>query len=168
MTRVLFTHSYSMTQVRALCELGEYPRHHLWGADALERAGFDVRYGFFGRYRRTLRRLSESLGGRLGDIEQEAAMWRAARGHTVVYAAEANVVRGLTALRRAGWRVPVVAIVHGGGRWAAGLDVAVCLTSRMREHLVRDLGRDPALTPLVPWGPDLTFGLYRSTGDDLV
>src|SRR5215210_1184547 len=104
MTRVLFTHSYSMTQVRALCELGEYPRHHLWGADALERAGFDVRYGFFGGYRRTLRRLSESLGGRLGDIEQEAEMWRAARGHTVVYAAEANVVRGLTALPRAGRR----------------------------------------------------------------
>ena len=35
--KVLFTHSYSVSHARMLCERGEFPRQHLFGADRLER-----------------------------------------------------------------------------------------------------------------------------------
>jgi len=168
MTRVLFTHRYSMEMIRRLCAGDGFPRHHLWGADALERAGFAVEYGFFGQNRRSLTHLSWRLGNRFGDLEQQAAIVRRARADTVVYAGEASLLGGLAQLRRAGWRVPLVAVVHRAGRWVAGLDVAVCVSARMRDHLVRSHGRDPALTPVAPWGPDLGFPGYTPTGEELV
>jgi glycosyltransferase involved in cell wall biosynthesis len=175
MTRVLFTHRYSMAEIRGACASGAYPRQHLWGADALERAGLAVEYGFFGAQRRAAAALSWRLGGRLGDLDEEAALWRRARaddgggGGAVVYAGEATQVRGLAGLRRAGWRVPVVGVVHSRpAAWMTRLDVAVCLSSRVRAHLVDVHGRDPATTPLAPWGPDLGFAGYTATGDELI
>jgi glycosyltransferase involved in cell wall biosynthesis len=169
MTRVLFTHRYSMAEIRRACAAGDYPRQHLWGADALERAGFDVEYGFFGGRRRALAALSWRLGDRLGDIEEEAAMWRRAGRDTVVYAAEATLARGLAGLRAAGSRVPVVGVVHSRpAAWMRRLDVAVCLSSRVRAELVDVHGRDPETTPLADWGPDLAFARYTPTGEELV
>ena len=168
MTRVLFTHRYPMAMIRQLCEDGEYPRQHLWGADALERAGFEVEYGFFGHDRRWLRHLSWRLGDRLGDLEQQAAILRRTGQDAVVYAGEATMLAGLATLRRRGWRVPVVAVAHGPARAARGLDVALCLSSRTRDGLVRDHGRDPGRTPVARWGPDLGFAGYTPTGDDVV
>jgi glycosyltransferase involved in cell wall biosynthesis len=167
-TRVFFTHRYSMEQVKSLCASGEFPRHHLWGADALERAGDDVQYGFFGQSRRTLRHVSWRLGDRLGDIEQEAVIWRRARRGDVIYAGEASLLRGLAQLRRARCAAPLVAVVHSAGPWISGIDVAVCLSSRMRSHLVSSYGRDPAVTPLASWGPDLDFPRYTATGEEVI
>jgi hypothetical protein len=169
MTRVLFTHRYSMAEIRQACAAGDYPRQHLWGADALERAGFGVEYGFFGARRRALTALSWRLRDRLGDIEQEAALWRRAGEDAVVYAGEATLARGLAALRRAGWRVPIVAVVHSRpAAWMRHLDVAVCLSDRVRSELVELHGRDPTTTPLAAWGPDLAFERYLPTGDELL
>jgi len=167
-TRVLFTHRYPMRELREACAAGSYPRHHLWGADGLEAAGFRVAYGPFGRRRRLLTHLSWRLGDRLGDLEQEAAIWARAGGDAVVYAGEATLVRGLAALRRVGWGVPLVAVVHSGvGPWTRALDVALCLSSGVRAQLLA-LGRDPATTPLAAWGPDLAYRKYTSTGEELV
>ena len=164
-TRVEFTHRYPMSMVRDLCAVGTFPRHHLWGADALEAAGFAVEYGLFGRDRRALRALSFRLGDRFGDLEQQVAMARRADADTVLYAGEATVLRGLLAART---RLPTVAVVHRAAPWVARLDVAVCLSSRVRDALVARHGRDPARTPLAAWGPDLAFAGYAATGDDLV
>jgi glycosyltransferase involved in cell wall biosynthesis len=169
LTRVFFTHRHSMAEIRRACAEGSHPYHHLWGADALERAGFDVRYGRFARGRRALAHLSWRLGGRLGDIEEEAALARLARGDAIVYAGEATIVSGLARLRRRGCGAPLVAVVHSRpGPWTSGLDVAVCLSDAMRARLIERYGRDPARTPLVAWGPDLKFSLYAPTGDDLI
>src|SRR5688572_18023681 len=168
MTRVLFTHGYPMEVVRDLCAKGEFPRQHLWGADALERAGFVVEYGFFGQYRRVFNYLTWRLGNRLGDLEQQAVILRRAGDDTVVYAGSASLLRGLVKLRRAGWHVPLVGVVHGADQWATGLDVAVCLSASVRDRLVRSYGRDPALTPLASWGPDLNFPGYTPTGEEVV
>jgi glycosyltransferase involved in cell wall biosynthesis len=48
------------------------------------------------------------------------------------------------------------------------LDVAVCLSSRLRAELIEVHGRDPATTPLATWGPDLEFERYVPTGDELI
>jgi glycosyltransferase involved in cell wall biosynthesis len=163
MTRVLFTHRYSMAYIRRLHAEGAYPSHHLWGADALERAGFDVEYGFLGRHRRALTALSWRLGNRLGDIEEQAAALRRAGPGTVLYAGEATLVRGLARIRR----MPLVAVVHAApGSWAARLDIAICLSSRTREDLIDRYGRDPDRTPLAAWGPDLDFGGYTGATDE--
>jgi hypothetical protein len=170
MTRVLFTHRYSMQLMRRATAEGGYPRHHLWGADALEAAGHSVEYGPFGSGRHALTRLSWALGGRLGDVEQAAAIAARARGgDTVVYSGEATLVRGLALARRAGWPVRVVAIVHSAvAAWMTGLDVAVCLSSHLRDELVDVHGRDPATTPVAPWGPDLGYERYTATGSELI
>ena len=168
MTRVLLTHRYSMAVVRDLCTAGEMPAQHLWGAPALERAGFEVQLGLFGRDRLALKRLSWRLGNRLGDIEQQAALARRAGRDSVIYSGEASVLRGLVQLRRAGWRVPLVGVVHEPAAWMAGLDVAVCLSSRTRAQLIERHGRDPERTPVAPWGPDLQFPGYTPDGEELV
>jgi glycosyltransferase involved in cell wall biosynthesis len=69
-------------------EKGLYPRSHLWGADALQRAGHDVVIvpsegaGWFAGL---LRRLSRLTRHRLGDLEQEWLLLRHLRGADVVY-----------------------------------------------------------------------------------
>jgi glycosyltransferase involved in cell wall biosynthesis len=163
-TRVLFTHRYSMRVVERAVAEGSYPAHHLWGADGLRAAGYDVELGSFGGGRQAFSALSFRLGNRLGDVEQEAAMLRLARDGAVVVAGEAELVRGLTVVGFG----PLVGVVHSRvAAWMKRLDVAVCLSSRLRDELVK-LGRDPATTPVAAWGPELTYERYRSTGDDLV
>ncbi len=158
MARVLFTHRYPMRDVRVHCEAGELPRHHLWGADALEAAGFDVEYGFFGRDRRLPKHVSWRLGDRLGDLEQQWVMARRADRDTVIFAGEASLVRGLSRLPR---RPPIVAVVHRAAPWARRLDVAICLSARVRDAVRAD-------AVLAPWGPDLGFAGYAPTGEELV
>jgi glycosyltransferase involved in cell wall biosynthesis len=64
--------------------------------------------------------------------------------------------------------VPLVGIVHSRpAAWMRRLDVALCLSSRLRDRLVAH-GRDPATTPVASWGPDLAYERYTPTGDDLV
>jgi hypothetical protein len=167
-TRVLFTHRYSMAVIRHLCETGGYPRQHLWGADALERAGYGVVYGTFGRGRRVLSGLSYRLGDRLGDLEQQAAMLRRARESDLIYAGEASMLAGLVRLRRRGRGVPLVAVAHRADAAAAGLDVAICLSTRIRDELVGRHGRDLETTPVAAWGPDLAFPGYAAGTDELV
>ena len=164
MARVLFTHRYSMRLIERAVAEGSYPAHHLWGADGLRAAGHEVTLGQFGVGRRTLTHLSWRLGNRLGDIEQGAILARRARGGAVVFAGEAELARGLSLLGR----VPLVGTVHGyTGAWMRRLDVALCLSSQMRDELVA-LGRDPATTPVAAWGPELGYERYSATGDDLV
>jgi glycosyltransferase involved in cell wall biosynthesis len=161
--RVLFTHRYSMRQVERAIEEGSYPAHHLWGADALRAAGHAVELGRFGSGRRSLTALSWRLR-RVGDLEQEAVLGWRARGGAVVFAGEAEIVRGLAALGR--W--PLVGVVHSRAEaWMRRLDVALCLSSRVRDRLLA-LGCDPVTTRVAAWGPDLTYQHYTPTGDDLV
>jgi glycosyltransferase involved in cell wall biosynthesis len=166
--RVLVTHQYSMTQVRDSVAAGLHPAQHLWGTDALADAGFDVVYGPFGRDRRVLRSLTWRSGGRLGDLEQQAVIWRRCTAGSVVLAGEARMVRGLAALRRLGLGAPVVGIVHNAEPWMRALDVAVCISPPVRDALVGEHGRTPATTPLAPWGPDLGYERYRPAGEELV
>jgi glycosyltransferase involved in cell wall biosynthesis len=166
--RVLFTHQYSMAEVRGSVERGAHPAQHLWGTDALADGGFELVYGPFGHDRRLLRSLSWRSGGRLGDIEQQAVMLRRATARSVVVSGEATIVRGLAALRRLGIGAPVVGVVHNAEAWMRHLDVAVCLSKPLRDTLVDEHGRDPGSTLVAPWGPDLAYDGYVPTGDELV
>jgi glycosyltransferase involved in cell wall biosynthesis len=173
--RVAFLNNYSTVQARARWQAGTYPSQHLWGADRLEAAGVDVRYIDLGQSPR-LARLGRRLGGRLGDLSMQRDA-RAVRDRTtVVYAADAASARGLAMMRAAALSAtPVAVVVHhpfpkGGGAKLvmSGSALVVCLSSRVRDQLVADFGRDADRTPVLPWGPDLDYSGYRSTGDDFV
>jgi glycosyltransferase involved in cell wall biosynthesis len=146
-TRVLVTHNMVMRDVRWLVTHGEYPRQHLWGADALEAAGHEVEYGPFG----------PPLEARGARLRQQAAMLR--RGG-IVLAGEAAMARELARLGR-----PVVGVLHDVGaglpHWVRRLRLAVCLSRRARDAIAAVGGRPL----LLPWGPDLRFAGYARDGD---
>lgn len=155
-----------MTEVRELCAAELYPRQHLWGADALERAGHKVVWGPFGGDER-LARLTRLTRGKLGYLEQEVALAGLADRATLIYSGDQNLTRGLAYLRRH----RLVSIFHSIGRpsvasaWVRGVNIALCLSRRTRDVLVHDYGRDPARTHAVRWGPDLTYPGYARVGD---
>ena len=88
-------------------------RAHLWGADALEAAGFDVRPVRSqgpGAWLGFLRWLSRATGGRLGDLAADFLVLRSAHRNEIVYVAAGQLlftplaVRcGLRRLRLVGW-----------------------------------------------------------------
>jgi glycosyltransferase involved in cell wall biosynthesis len=170
--RVLFTHTYSMSEVRALVEAGRYPRQHLWGADALERVGHDVEYGPFGHNAR-LARLTRLTRGKFGYLDEERAIAR--RRPDVVYSGDQNLTRGLAYKRRAGrLDACLMSVFHSIGRrslassWVRGVDVALCLSARTRDLLVSEYERDVERTHAVRWGPDLAYYSPRSGGEGVI
>ena len=170
--KVYFTHAYSMSEVRRLCERGEYPRQHLWAADALEAAGHEVVWGPFGGDPR-LMRLTELTRGKLGYLDQQWALRRP--GDALVYSGDQNLTRGLAYLRRARqFRAPLMSVFHSvdasgvASGWVRGVDVALCLSQRTRDVLVHEYGREPARTHVVRWGPDLAYRGYAPGPFELV
>jgi hypothetical protein len=152
--RAVVLHSYSLEQA----EREGLPGQHLWGADALRAAGWDVELGFLGARRRALGHLSWRLGGRAGDLEEEAlALVRRA---DVVVAGEAGLVRGLAALPRR-LRPPLVGVVHAPAPWVRRLDVALCLSGWVRDRV-----GDARNARVVPWGPDLAHPGYAGAVDE--
>src|SRR3954469_2153177 len=145
-----------MTEVRRLVERGAYPRHHLWGADALAAAVHDVEWGPFGGDERLVR-LTRLTRGKLGSLDQEWAM-RAAR-NALIYSGDQNLTRGLAYLP--GYRL--ASIFHsigpprGASGWVRRIATALCLSRRTREVLIHASRRDPKRTATVRWGPDLAF-----------
>jgi glycosyltransferase involved in cell wall biosynthesis len=156
--RVVFTNNYPMDVARRLCAERRYPRQHLYGTHVLEASGVPVEFAPFS-YAPASYRLSARLGWRLGDLHQEAAVLRSPA--TVAYAGEPHHVAGLARLPRA-FRKPLVAVVHqetGGA--LGGVDVAVCLSTKVRDAL-RAAGHRDAVW--APWGPDLDLPAYTPTG----
>lgn len=162
----MFTNNYPMDVARRLAAERRYPRQHLYGSHVLAAAGVDVEFAPFS-YDAPLYRLSARARWKLGDLYQEAAVLR--RRGAVTYAGEPHAVAGLSRLRRLGlWRHPIVAVVHQevprGSGLLAGVDVAVCLSKRVRDGLVA-AGREAVWAP---WGPDLDLPAYTPTGADYV
>lgn len=173
--RVDFVNNYSMTRARDLWQAGVYPGQHLWGVDALDAGGVDVRYVPFGAHPALV---SASARGNflVGDLSQQRDLWSTRHADGVVYAADQTSLKGLAMLRRARfWHRPMVVVVHhpirptGSAAVAIrGVDRAICLSSAVAGGLTSRLGRGEAAAPVLPWGPDLRFAGYRASGDDLV
>jgi glycosyltransferase involved in cell wall biosynthesis len=174
--RVLFLNNYSMDRARAAVNAGTYPRHHLWGADSLQHAGIHVDYVTFAKHRR-LHALSGKLSWHFGDLSQQLSVARSFHAGTVVYTGnESQTLSTLAVLRRFGcWRAPTAGIFHSfvepgslKGTELRGYDVAISIVPAVQHHLITVHKRDPETAPLLPWGPDLRYAGYTSTGDDFV
>lgn len=160
--KVVFANNYSMTRAFADVARGRYPAQHLYGADALARAGWDLAVAPFSDR-------SDALAKRLryvaGDLGQEAYI---VRSRSLAYAGEPNSLALLAYLR--GLRVrrrPLVTVLHSVPRRTArtalqlrGYDRVICLSSYVRESLLDTFGLDPDRVSWAPWGPALDFAGY--------
>ena len=169
-TRVVFANNYSMSKAFRDVAAGVYPSQHLYGADALADAGYDVVVAPF-RETGALAALSRRLRYRLGDLGQEA---RALRG--VTYSGEPNSLAGVAYLRAARVRrSSMVTVLHTVPRRTArtaallrGYDAIVCLSSYVRSALLDRFPLDPARVRWAAWGPALDFPGYVPVAGDAV
>ena len=167
--RVVFANNYSMEKAFRDVERGVYPRQHLYGADALARAGWDVDVAPFrdtGPAATVTRRLRYAAG----DLTQQAYV---VRRRAAAYAGEPNSLallayaRGVRLRRR-----PLVAVVHTVPRCTArtalllrGYDRVLCLSTYVRGELADRFGVEATFAP---WGPALDFPGYVPTAGDAV
>src|SRR5688500_9208658 len=125
---------------------GGYPRQHLYGADAIARAGWDVAVAPFSARSEALAR---RLRYRVGDLGQEAYVLRA---RAAAYSGEPNSLAGVAYLR--GLRLrrrPLVTVLHTVPRRTArtalllrGYDRVICLSTYVRDALLAAFDLDPA------------------------
>ncbi len=166
--RVFFANNYPVRVALQAWREGTYPAQHLWGATALEAAGYEVVYSNFGGGQSALERASRRLRGRVGNLAQEA---EALRSHADVYLVADPRSLHLLAQRR--YVAPIVAAVHptvpsehlstykAVGRYREVL----CHSRHVYEQVLRIPGRSAHNTSLVPWGPDLLFPGYATHED---
>lgn len=158
-TRVVFANNYSMTKAFRDVAAGVYPAQHLYGADALAAAGWDVAVAPFTERSDALARKARY---RLGDPAQQVF---ALRSRAMTYSGEPNslavlaYLRGLRVRRRA-----MVTVLHTVPRRTArttlllkGYDVILCLSTHVRRELRERFGIEAVF---VPWGPALDFPGY--------
>ena len=162
---VYFANSYQMRVVHRLWRDGRFPENHLWGATALEAAGYDVRYSAFGANSSALERLSKLIKFRAGNLAQavEAVRSRA----DVLYAGDPRCLKLFGLVRH---MPPVVALMHPvapapssrlARRAAARYQEVICLSRHVYDQVLQIPGRTPGNTSVLPWGPDLDFSGYR-------
>ena len=159
MARVSFANNYSMAKAFRDVAAGVYPAQHLYGADALANAGWDVRVAPFSERSDRLARL---LRYRLGDpLQQTFAM----RTRAVAYSGDPNSLAALAYLRGLHLHFrPMVAVVHTVPRRTVrttrllrGYDRVICLSTYVRDALRETFGIEARFAP---WGPDLEFKGY--------
>jgi glycosyltransferase involved in cell wall biosynthesis len=180
--RVLVANNYPLEPGIEGAMRGTYPRAHVWGVDALARDGFEVVLASGGAQGRWLpvhdwlTPLTQRFVWRIGDIEQELFVMSRARRTTIVYAADQVSLRGLSLLRAAHlFPAPIVTVVHHpieltqtNRSVVNGIDIALCLSRRVRGQLIRDFGRPPSTTLFAPWGPDLSAPFYSARAERFV
>jgi glycosyltransferase involved in cell wall biosynthesis len=160
-----------MADARAGCAAGVYPRQHLFGTDHLDGVAEVVDLAPSGR----TGRLHRWIAPRFGDIRQQWQMLRGRRRGDILLSGDFRTLGALLLLRRARMvRTSIVVIAHDApaGRIDAaclrGADAVICLSTFLARTLTTQLGIPADRVHAAPWGPDLTFAGYRSTGSDHV
>ena len=177
--KAIFSNNYSLALAHQRWDSGSYPVQHLYGAQALRAAGWDVRYAEHRRSDERSRLLSRLPSSGLDRGQLARLLLGAGPGAgpgDVDIAAEPFHVLALALARTARLRRrPLVAVIHHlppdrphFRAMLRGIDVAVCLSQQVQRRLVAEYGRAPSRTLWAPWGPDLGFAGYASTGEQFV
>jgi hypothetical protein len=177
MARLLVLNNYDLRRVEGEVARGDKPAHHLFGLDALRRAGWDVETVGPADGPSLLRRLDAGLRRvrwpiPLGRLGAQARVWRRARGASVIFAPCQTEAQTLAYLRALGLvRTRLITLAHhpldrgrlAGPRTAflrwqlAGTDAFPALAREVAEA-IRGLARRPAsFAPTMAWGPDLAY-----------
>lgn len=167
MIRLLFANNYDMDRARAGWRRGTYPAHHLFGTAYLDVPFevIDLRY----REDDLPARMTRRLRGTLGDVGVQLRAVGRLRRRSIIYAAQAQELTMVAALRRLGLiRAPVVGVFHGvpaGSRLnqfpLGGFDHVIAL-SQMTCRMLTDAGVPRDRVSTLAWGPDLAFPGFAS------
>ena len=174
MARICALNNYPLRKMWESSERGSTPRQHLWGVDALAAAGHVVDIApFHEAYERNPLDLVSSRSRRvLGHLDQEAYALRRMASIDALYCADQTGLAGLALARPLLPAARFVSVVHHPvrsavrRRAAAQHDMLVCLSESLASELARELPRRRARIVHLPWGPDLSWPLYRSQGDE--
>lgn len=171
--RILCLNNYPLAKMHALADAGRMPRQHLWGTDALMRRAEVVLAPFQdAEEQRLLARTSALLRHRLGQLDQQRlALTRPP--YDVLFSGDGQSLRGIAAARPLLARSSrLVSVLHhpeprGGpvGRALRGHTRLLALSEQLRRLAIERHGVDPARAHVAPWGPDLRFAGYASTGE---
>ena len=154
----------------SLIPTGEYPSHHLWGADQLNKKRFSLVIIPTSGHRlvsRIAKWLSHSLRYRFGDLDQEIEIWKRRNEIDIVYVADGNlfwlyllhivnvfrpkIVRWMYIPPRAypWWKLREI---NNSKFFFKGTDLLLCLTQKAASAYIR---KWPWLkTRQMDWGAD--------------
>jgi glycosyltransferase involved in cell wall biosynthesis len=147
-----------------LCAQNLYPRSHLWGADAMREAGWEV------EYLRPERRMATRFGGRLGNRDFDLHVRRKANEFDVIYVADGRLPMTQLARRMGRIRAKLIQweyVAPRPGAWwrlrevwhrkflARGIDGYACLTETAAAAF-RELN-PRAQARAIQWAPDTTM-----------
>lgn len=169
--RILIVNDY-LDGRRTDVDAGLYPRHHLWGADALERAGHKVTYlePRESARSRVLRKVQRIARGRLADLELEDRVRQASKDQDLIYCCAGHLSwlpilrsKGRFSKTIVGWAfMPPGPGASRGFRFLEtlpsvflGHDLMLALTPNTRDEL--RLVFPGIRTEHVAWGADTTL-----------
>ena len=172
--RICCLNNYPLAKMRRLAEAGEVPAQHVWGVDALDESATEMALApFHESYERSLlARLSRRTRYLFGQLDQQA--YAVLRGpFDAIYSADGGSLRGIAMSRRLTARgARLVSVVHHPMRRIMAHtkalrahDALLCLSERLRLEIIERHGVDHERVHTVPWGPDLAFPAYASTGE---
>lgn len=177
MPRLLVLNNYDLSRVEAEIARGEKPAHHLFGIDALRRAGWEIELLDAAQGPRSLQSLDRALRRTRFPIPfgSLAAQWCARRrlsAADAIYAPCQTETTALAYARALGWvRRPLVALAHhplrrgrAAGlrepflRWQLrGTDRFPALAEAVARDIVQTARQPARFSPVWAWGPDLPF-----------
>lgn len=182
--RVIFVNNYSMEAVSRACREKSMPSHHLWGADMLGEFGIDVEILPFCRYPFLKKYVSHR--GVLGDLDQQLQILLR-KDYEAVYSGSEVVTSILAYLRAIGFfKKPIISIIHHPlymvsktkrslsivkhlrRLYVRGTDRLVCLNQHAKKFVKHNLGVSDAQSPVIHWGPDLSFYNVSDRFDNLI
>ena len=182
--KVAFVNNYSMEDMYKMCTGKKFPSHHLWGADLLKDFGIEVEVLSFSRYSFLKKQVSHR--GMFGDLDQQLQLLLR-RDYEAIYSGAQDVTNILAYLRAFGlFKKPIVSIIHHPlymvskpkrslnivkhlrRFYVRGTDRLVCLNQHTKAFLRCNLGVSDAQSPVIHWGPDLSFYNVSNQFDSVI
>lgn len=185
MPRLLALNNYDLARVEAEVARGDKPAHHLFGVDALRRAGWDITLVPPDSGPATLRTLDAALRRMrwpvpLGSLAQQWLAWRTRRQWSAIYAPCQTQTQALAYARALGLAdAPLVTLAHhplerGRLAWMrspflrwqfAGTTKFPALSAPLAAAIARAAGRGAEFSRALSWGPEVAYyDRFRRTG----
>lgn len=186
--KILFLNNYEMDSAWIHWQQGDYPGHHLWGATGLSDLGIEVRILPYERFNSLNRswRIQRLLGmNQLQMVALDQQVRALVYGkYDVLYSACQKHTFLLAYLRGRGiFKKPIIATMHHPVSVVEAKQLSllshdrlICLSEKVRNTLISDIGVPKHQVIKMDWGVDLSFykrtqrrvGITQNTGLPIV
>jgi glycosyltransferase involved in cell wall biosynthesis len=165
--KVLFLNNYDMVYYWNACQVGEEPKHHLWGVTELAKYGIEVSILPFKRFD-LLQKFSQKVPF-FGNLDQQLRVLWQSKDYDAIYSGHHFSTILLAVLRSLGlFPKPLVAVVYQSLRknlWSQlfatyaiqGYDQLFCIDEAIQDDLQHNFYIPSSKLSVIPWGSDLSF-----------